>query len=370
MKEVVVIGSGITGCCIAYGLAKRGFSVRCIDRHGVGHLATANNPGGLNPLHGPEIPGKLSDLALRSFELHRVLQGELAGSSSVDFEARRVGRLELAYGEHEVLALESAATLYKQTPGFSAEWISPGDLCRRESRIAGEVRAALLTQGNGMVNGHHYAQAMAEAVECLGAQRFRADVLGVETSGARVVRVLTGAGSFDCDHVVFATGAWFEEVSRWLGCLIPVRPLKGQLLLVEMPGGPFCFHVLRGMTGLYATPAGKAWLGGTQEDVGYDASPTPEGMQAILSSVSEFIPDVERAKILRHVAAFRPMTPDKLPVAGRIGGWENVHVASGGGVKGMLLATGMAELVLAGICEEEPPAYGEWFSPNRFREGI
>lgn len=366
MSEVVVVGAGITGCYLAYFLAKKGISVSLLDHSGMGEHATAKNPGGLNPLHGPGIPGIMSALAIRSFELHQELQPEIQEISGLDFEGHLVSRLELALNEDEIESLRESAILYNSIDGYSAEWLKPKELLKEEPRIARGVLAALLMKGNGMVNSYNYARAVSFAGKKLGVQLQKAEVVGIETSKGRVEHILTKEGKLTCDAVVFATGPWFEGPSRWLDTDLPVKPLKGQLLLAEMPGRAFPYHITRGAVGIYVTPTGRIWLGGTQEDVGFDASPTVEGRKEILAALSEIIPDIVSANIFEHLAAFRPVTPDRFPLVGRVPDFENAFVASGGGVKGLLLSTGIAEAVVAEITSRALPDSVKAFSPSRF----
>ena len=366
MRRVIVVGAGITGCFTAYFLARQGLSVQLVDPSGIGTHATANNPGGLNPLHGPEIPGIMSDLALRSFRLHQELQSEIAEMSDIDFEGHIVSRLEIALNGEEEQALKDAEPLYNATEGFSAEWLSPEALRSEEPRIGDSVQAALLTRGNGMVNGRNYARAVAAAGCKLGVELLKAEVTGIKRSKKRVEQVLTTGGDLPCEAVVFATGPWFEGPARWLNTPLPITPLKGQLLLAELPGPSLPHHITRGLAGIYAIPSGRVWLGGTKEDVGFNAAATADGRNTILTELEKFIPDISRATIVEQVAAFRPVTPDLLPIIGKNPNLNNAYAAGGAGVKGMLLSTGIAEAITAEITEQPSPISTTPFSSARF----
>lgn len=366
MDKVVVVGGGITGCFCAYMLSKSGFSVTLIDREGIGRCATRYNPGGINPLHGPGIPGVLSDLALNSYQLHQQMQADIEKRSGMNYEGHLVSRLELAMSADEVADLENAFNLYNETEGFSAEWVDLGQLNMNGTQITDGVVRAMMTQGNGMVESLTYAEAVAKCAEQFGTRIVQAEVLDVEVSDGRAVGVKTLEGDFECDHIVMATGAWFAEASEWFGVDLPVTPLKGQLLLAELPWGQLPCHVMHGMTGLYATPSGQVWIGGTQEAVGFDDSTTAEGREKILTAVERFIPDIRNLKVVEQVAGFRPVTPDRLPVIGRIPGFENALIASGAGVKGMLLSVGMAEAVVEILTTQNELKSLSHFSPNRF----
>ena len=67
---VVVVGGGIAGAFSAFFLARAGADVTLIEREEIAGQASGNNPGGLNPLYGPGIPGPLQALAPEAFGLH------------------------------------------------------------------------------------------------------------------------------------------------------------------------------------------------------------------------------------------------------------------------------------------------------------
>jgi len=358
--DTVIIGAGITGCFVAYFLARRGHRVCVIERAGIGRQASGVNPGGLNPLHGPGIPGPMQSLALRSHRLH-------VEHSPTIGETRAVSRIELALEESDRPHLEAAARLYDETDGFSATWLDRDALLREEPRCTDRAIGGLVLAGNRMVDAASYPEAVAKASRAFGANFLEASVNGLRTSGSRVTAAITDAGDVACQSVVLATGPWIREPERWLAVTLPVTPLKGELLQVRFPGAPLEHDVTRGPIGIYSQPDGSAWLGGTREDSGYDARPSDSGTKAIVAETTKLVPEVARAKILAHRAALRPVTPDGLPLVGRIPGWENAYVASGAGPKGMLLGAGIGEIVACLVAGESLPLPIEHLSPERFR---
>ena len=159
----VVIGAGITGAFAAYFLARRGLKPLLIERAGVGTGASGNNPGGLNTLHGPGIPGPLSDLAWHSFLLHLHPAGDLVRAGGPGAAVRRVRRLEIALDAIEADALGPDLERSRQADGFAARWLDAGVLRRLEPRVSPEAVGALWTEGNGMVDCRTYTGAIARA---------------------------------------------------------------------------------------------------------------------------------------------------------------------------------------------------------------
>ena len=69
-SQVVVVGAGVIGCAVAHELARRGASVRVVDRRDVGQGATQASAGVLAPYITAHVGSALLDLGARSLELY------------------------------------------------------------------------------------------------------------------------------------------------------------------------------------------------------------------------------------------------------------------------------------------------------------
>lgn len=351
---VVVVGGGIVGSYAAYFLSLIGMKVTLLDRFPVASKASGCNPGGLNPLHGPGLPGVMSPLAERAYHLNLSHWERVRMLSGKEFAPHLVSRVELAFDEAEKSVLRATIPHYDSIEGFSARWMDRDELLALDSRINPAVVGGLWTEGNGMVDSREYTRAVADAAVALGAIVRQADVQGLVTVGSRVTGVVLKDETLACDDVVIATGSWAAEAGAWLNAEIPVSPLKGELLTARLAGAPADHHVTWKMIGVYQTLDGHCWFGGTQEQAGFDEFPTKQGGGFILDSVSRLLPEAKNAEITDHMAALRPMTPDGLPIIDRVPCWENAYVATGSGPKGMLVGAGMAEAVARLVAGQQP----------------
>ena len=349
--DVVVVGGGVTGCFAAYALASRGLDVLLVERDDVARHASGANPGGLNPLHGAGIPGPLEALARESFALHARVR-ETLGASDPRATARRPGRIQIAMSPADLPALEATRAFHEGQEGFSARWLDREELLALEPRLHTAVVRGLLTEGAATVEARPYVRAIADAAGRLGARLVHDEVRELVREGARVAAVVLSDGPIAAGAVVLATGPWVERAAAWLGCGLPIEPVKGELLLARVAGRPFAHDFAWRDAALYALASGDVWLGGTEERVGFDETPSQAGCATILERVRRMLPAVVDARILRRVSGLRPVTPDGLPICGHAPGWENVVLALGAGRKGMLLGAGLgraaADLVVDG----------------------
>lgn len=83
----------------------------------------------------------------------------------------------------------------------------------------------------------------------------------------------------------------------------------------------------------------------TEERRGFDTEPSGAASEYLWGEAARIMPSIADAKLLRHTVCLRPVTPDGLPIVGRVPSWENVYLATGGGKKGILLSTGMGRAI-------------------------
>ena len=169
------------------------------------------------------------------------------------------------------------------------------------------------------------------------------DVAGVELEDGAVFTEAT----------VLALGPWTHRAAAWLDLPLPVRPLKGQILHLQLtaeppPGG------FSNLDGQYAVtrPSGVVFAGTTEEDAGFDDEPTPEARSLILASLTRYTSRLADARVVDQTACLRPLSGDGLPIVGAAPGRRGAWVVAGHGRKGILLslATGeaLAELITEG----------------------
>jgi glycine oxidase len=362
--DVVIVGGGAAGCAVAYYLAKAGVKATVIEREGVATQASGYAAGGLNPLHG--VPAPMRPLAMESFKMHLTLWDDIKSATGGDCQGRLVSMIKLAFDAADMPALRELLPLFASTPGFSARWLEPAEVHEMEPRLTPEIVRGLYLYGNGVVDSYLYTTALAEAAEHHGATFSIAQVQGLQRSAGRVTGVLLESGAIACDAVVVAMGPWAKAAEAWLGCAIPVEPLKGEILRLELAGPALAHDILGPAVSLYSRSDGLVWCGATTEWRGFDQEPSESARRSLWNGAIRLMPAMAEARLVRHTACLRPVTPDGLPIIGRAPGWDNVYLAAGGAKKGILLSPGIGKAIADLITTGETSLPIEAYAPGRF----
>ncbi len=342
-RHVIVVGGGVVGCATAYQLARAGLDVTLVERDAIAAHASGRNAGNLNPLHG--TPPALVPFALEAFRIHGEIESELTQLGCANYAMLPVKRVHLGYDESDRQNLEETAAIFQATSGFSAAWLDRDDLHQIESRLGSDIGFGILTEGNMTLDSYDFSRSLADGAVQLGATILNETALGIEASGERVTGIRTGQGIIVCDELILATGPWVADTRAWLGIDLAVEPVKGEILLMRLPGETPRCDFTWGLTSIYRRRENEVWIGVTMKRCGFDCKPTEEAKEFLLDRAARIMPGIRRAKLLDHIAALRPITASNTPIAGRADGWQNVYVANGGGSKGVLLSVGIARRI-------------------------
>lgn len=188
----------------------------------------------------------------------------------------------------------------------------------------------------------------------------------VRFNGGTVVSVSSNGRTFTADRFVLAAGAWTGALSKLFRSPLPVRPGKGYSFEVE----PL---KLRGAINLSdakvaVTPfQERLRLAGTMEFGGLDEKVNQVRVDAILRAPKTYFRNWQHpSSTSTPRAGMRPMTPDGLPVIGKLAATDNTWVSTGHGMMGITLGAGTARELSGLILRGTPSAALAPFSPRRF----
>ncbi|MFD4872025.1 FAD-dependent oxidoreductase [Streptomyces sp. NPDC058420] len=300
--DVIVVGGGVIGLTTAVVLAERGARVRVWTREPV-ELTTSAVAGALWWPYRIEPEPLVGEWALQSL----VVYEELAARP----EETGVRMVEGVQGETR---LDELGPWAARVPGLRearAEEFAGGGLWARLPLIDMSVHLPWLRD---------------RFVE-LGGTVEEASVADLTEVPASVVVNCTGLDSLD---------------------LVPdrsVRPVRGQLVIVENPGITTWLtsvdHSADTSTYFFPQPGGLI-LGGTAEDNAWSMTPDPATAEAIIARCAAFRPEIADARVLEHRVGLRPTRPSvRLEREVLRGGRALVHNYGHGGA-GITVAWGCA----------------------------
>ncbi|MEH1909213.1 glycine oxidase ThiO [Nostoc sp.] len=377
-SEIVIIGGGVIGLAIAIELKLRGTHVTVFCRNF--QAAATHAAAGMLAPDAENIPnGAMRSLCWRSRALYpdwtRKLE-ELTGLNTgyrpcgilapVFEEARGegAGGDEGAGGEKLILSSPSSPSS-SSSPSSPAYWLNKEAIHQYQPGLGAEVAGGWWYPEDAQVDNKALAHVLWTAAESVGVEL--KDGITVEAflqQQGQVIGVQTNAGIIRAAHYVLASGAWSNELLP-----LPVRPRKGQMLSVRIPGFVPELPLKRILFGqdIYIVPRrDRLVIGATSEDVGFIPGNTPEGIQKLLQAAIRLYPQLKHYPIQEFWWGFRPATPDELPILG-ISHCQNLTLATGHYRNGILLAPVTAALIADLILSQKSDPLLADFHYSRFQ---
>lgn len=342
---MVVVGGGVIGLSIAYYLSQRGVRVTVLDQGRPGQEASWAGAGMLPP--GNLELARSAAARLRGFS-HRywpTLSRELLDLTGIDNGYRESGGLELGFdGEQPRMQSEVAEWIAEGVP---VEPLTTEELLRYEPALSPEIGCGYHLPGFAQVRNPRHLKALLGACQLRGVRVVAgAAVTGFETSHTgQITAARTVAERYPGGAFVIAGGAWAGGLTRQLGVELPVRPIRGQIVLLSEFPLPFRHVLNHGTRYLVPRADGRILIGSTEEDVGFEKRNTVGGVSGLLQFAEQIVPALGRAKLEQTWSGLRPASPSGNPFLSRLPGRANAYVAAGHFRAGLQLSPGTGNLI-------------------------
>ncbi len=317
-------------------------------------------------------PGEepLLPLTLESQRLWPDFARELLAATGISVEYRDEGTLVVALNRDDAETLRHSFDFQKGL-GLDIEWLNAAEARRLEPHLKPGIAAAVLSRNDHQVENRALARALIAACRGAGvAIHEHCPVAEVAMKAGHARGVQTATGREDADIVVLAAGAWSREIGGIPAAFQPpVRPIKGQMLAVQMNlRAPILRHVVW-LPRAYLVPRndGRLIIGGTVEERGFDTSITAGGMLALIEGAWRGVPTIEELPIAETWVGFRPGSRDDAPMLGP-SGIDGLVVATGHHRNGILLTPVSAAVMSDYILSGRLPEMALPFAPQRFTE--
>ena len=364
--DVAIAGAGLIGSAIAFELAQAGLKVAVFDRGEPGREASWASAGILSP--APESPAMISmvPLAKASMNLYPSLVASVEEISGEKVGFRPKGTIDVFFNKDAISDLSTLIALHHGM-GLRAEPLRPEDARELEPSLSPELEAAALRPDEASIDNRALTHAMLTAAANSGVEVFTGtSVTGIVKEGNRCTGLKLGNETVSAKWTVVAAGCFSAEITG-VKEFAPVRPAKGQMVSLRADG----LEIERVIWGekIYIVPRndGRILAGATVEYVGFDKQVTAGGIERILSSAIEVIPELAIARIEETWAGLRPDSPDHLPILGPTD-IDGLMIATGHFRSGILLTPITARLIRQWITERSIEIDWDRLSPMRFIE--
>lgn len=311
--DVVVVGGGLVGAAIGWGLADRGVGVTILDEGDDAFRASRGNFGLVWVQgKGDGLPA-YAEWSRGSADLWPAFAERLSGELGFDIGYRKPGGLHLCLSDAE---LEQRERLLKRMHnqagprGYDYRMLDRAEIREMLPPVGDAVVGASFSPHDGHVSPLYLLRALhAGFLARGGSYRPGHPVTSIARDGGGF-RVSAGGETFRAGKVVLAAGLGNRRLGRDVGLDVPVAPLKGQILVTERAAPAFD----RPTTFVRQTEEGSIMLGDSHEDVGFDVSSTTDVMGEIARRAVRSFPFLSRLRVVRGWGALRIMTPDGFPI--------------------------------------------------------
>lgn len=310
--DTLVIGGGVVGLSIAYGLARDGEHVRVLDEGDDAFRAARGNFGLVWVQgKGPDKPAyaKWSMAAARHWS---AMADDLAHLTGTDLQLSQPGGLTFCLDVDE---FESRSRVLRHLADsvdehYPFEMLDHAQTKRLCPHIGPEVAGASYSPMDGHVSPLRLLRALAGAVVALGSDicpNQHVDTI-VQRQGA--FQVFVGGREHVAGKVVLAAGLANRTLAPMVALSAPVRPVRGQVLISERVT-PF---LSLPTASVRQTGDGGVQIGDSKEEVGLNDGTTIEELSRMADRAVRCFPVLADVNIVRSWGALRIMTPDGYPI--------------------------------------------------------
>ena len=414
MSRIVVVGAGVIGLACAYSLKKRGRDVIVLDMGQPGGACSKGNAGWITPSISAPIPAPglmLASLrwmlqsdsplyispaavpalarwlwrfwrycnprdflhglrAVSEFNRKTLSAFDTLERDGFQFELHRSGMLCVFLDERHMVEALAQFGHYRNYGYRMPTAVGGSDLRRLEPALSGAVTAGFLVEEEFHIRPETLVAGYVERLRQMGVEiRPNVKVTGANGArhGGRITGVETSAGVVEGDQVVVAAGAWSGQVLEPFGVSLPVQAGKGYSITLPGAEPQLSRPLYLGEARVGGSPFnGATRFAGTMELSGVNENLDRRRIVGIRAGIGRYLRQpVEEGDGIEWVG-MRPLTPDGLPMLGRVPGYQNLLVATGHAMLGITMAPVTGEAI-ADVITGSPSAALAPFDPGRFR---
>lgn len=313
--DVLIVGGGVVGASIAYGLAAEGARVGILDAEDSDFSASRGNFGMISISNKGFNNLAYFRLSYASSRLWPEFADTLREQTGIDPAFDLKGKIYLSVGDAEFAAHAEKVAEYARRVGadYRHDILNRADLQQMlgNVRLGERVAGGSFSPLDGLAEPLRLYSGLINAIRRHGGWILRDHRVGRIQHQGGMFTAHGQWGSLSAPRLVIAAGLGTPDLASQVGISVKVRPQRGQMMVTERVEQSFPYPI-SGL--LRQNPEGTIMIGVSTEEVGYDDRTTVSVLKSLARKAVERLPALRSVQINRCWAALRPRTEDGYPV--------------------------------------------------------
>ena len=309
--DVIIIGAGISGCAVAWKLARYNLDILLLEKEA--DVATGTTKANTAIIHA----GYNADPDKLKGHLNvKGNQGIREAADKLNIPYNEIGSLVVGLEDDDLSVIDELYEKGLENNVPDMEIVGKEWLREHEPNISPKAVKALWAPTAGVITPWEAALAMAQNAVTNGAEvKLETEVEDVLTKNGEVIGVQTNQGDFAADYVVNAAGLYADEIAKMVGIeKININPRKGEYYIYDHAKDFAVNHVVFPVPtpiskGIVVTPTveDNLLIGPTSETVDSktDLATTKEGLKKVYNGAKKLYPDLDLKDTIRVFAGLR-----------------------------------------------------------------
>ncbi|MFX1494373.1 MAG: NAD(P)/FAD-dependent oxidoreductase [Promethearchaeota archaeon] len=312
--DIIVIGGGVIGCCIARTLSKYDLSICLLEREAdIAGGTTKANSGVVHAGYGAPREHTRRQFCIKGNKLYTQAAEEL------NFPFQRIGSFVVAVEDNQIKFLEEERKrgIEDGIPGL--ELILDKERIKyMEPNITDDVIGVLHAPTAGIVSPYEMTFALAENAAINGVKFFRNAKVKKISHQDYLFKLKTKSGEFQGRNVINAAGVYAAKISKMVGLdYFEIMPRKGEYILFDRNAMhlnkvlfPIPTKVSKGIL-VCPTIHGNTFVGPNAQNITdkKDISTTEAGLKEIIDGGRQLVPNLPLRASIKNFAGLRAV-PD------------------------------------------------------------
>lgn len=311
--DIAVIGGGLVGSSIAYGLSRAGARVVLLDEGDVAHRASRGNFALVwLQSKGSGMP-EYAGWTKASTERWSALAAHLREETGIDVAHHQPGGFSFCLSDTEMQnRIDTMRRLHNQPAmvSYPYEVLDHEETKRRLPAIGPDVVGSIFCPLDGHVNSLRLFRALHTAMKGRGVDYRPLHPVESIAAESGAFKLAGPWGSLTVPKIVLAAGLGNARLGPQVGLDVPVRPSKGQVIVTEKAARFLDYPTVT----IRQTDEGGVMIGDSMEEAGFDTVVTTPVVSLMAQRAMRIFPQLAGLNVVRTWSALRVMSQDGFPI--------------------------------------------------------